>query len=325
MKKTLVALAAVAATSAAFAEVKISGAAALGINAAKTTTSGKATTVTTLGDPQFNSSLNFNVSEDIGNGLKAEAQIGLYPYLSTNDAPTGYQSFIGLSGGFGGLKAGKFADAQALVNFTYDAVGAWGANQANFAGGSLGGFFLEDQVKYTLPTLVNGLTASYTRGFGEDTGGLVTGNSNTYALGYSVSGFAVDIANSSVKNSLTETKTINNIGLSYDFGVAKVVALSASQKNGTNAAVTGSSFGVIVPVGDIALTLQTSTASGTIAAAGAATSTVKQTGTDVKVSYTLSKRTVVHALMNTRKGSDGITAASGNSVSNTQLFVLHAF
>jgi predicted porin len=110
MKKTLVALAALAAT-ASFAQssVTITGAVATALNSQTNTTAAGATT-NTLGlfnNPTGTTSVIFRGTEDLGGGLKGLFLIELDPNANYNNAasPTG-EIFVGLDAGWGTLKMG---------------------------------------------------------------------------------------------------------------------------------------------------------------------------------------------------------------------------
>ena len=323
MKKTLVAVAAITAVTGAMAQATISGSIEMGYTSATTSTAGSVATTKSLGDGHGNSSLNFNAAEDLGGGVKADMQIGFLPIVDKyTGTQTSYQSFLGLSGDFGRIQGGAFTQSQANVVFNYDLMGAWGLSVANFAAVNTG-FFMNNQLKYSLPAIAKGFTADYTKGFGETTGSKI-GDSNTYAVGYKTGGFSADYAYTSMASSTTVTMSASNVGLSYDFGMAKVSALIASQKNGANTTVTGSSYGVSVPFGAAAIAVQQSNATAYTASTTAAPTAVAQSALDWKISYALSKRTSVYGMYGSASGY-GTAAATGNSNKKTQIFVLHSF
>ena len=142
MKKTLIALAAVAATSAAFAQssVTIDGFVTLGVenvdSLAVSSTTGAVTK--TNGTSKLNAAnganqIRFRGTEDLGGGLKANFTLAqrFSPESGLNDGtankrPTFQgESTVGLSGGFGSVKLGRALTAlQGPINAT-DPWGTW--------------------------------------------------------------------------------------------------------------------------------------------------------------------------------------------------------
>ncbi|MDO9149615.1 MAG: porin [Hydrogenophaga sp.] len=159
MKKTLIALAAVAVSSAAFAQssVTIDGFVTLGVenadslavSAGPTTANPTAapvgTVVKTNGTSRLNAAnganqLRFRGTEDLGGGLKAHFTLAqrFSPESGSNDGtlnqrPTFQgESTVGLSGGFGGIKLGRALTAlQGPVNAT-DPWGTWTVGSTAF-------------------------------------------------------------------------------------------------------------------------------------------------------------------------------------------------
>ncbi len=334
MKKTLVAIAALAAVTGAMAQATISGGLAFGYDSQTNSTGGAVITTKQFGDPRGNSALNFNVSEDIGGGLKAEGQVGFLPRLDSGagtsgsgtvaTAPAGYQSFLALSGDFGRLQGGTFADSQALVQFNHDVVNAWGFNPTNGAAAALGGFFLSNQLKYTLPTLANGLTLSATKALGETSGSRV-GESTSFAAGYTQGGFSADVAYTTLAASVAIDTTITAVGASYDFGMAKLSGIMTQHAVENSTTTTASNIGVTIPVGAFTLAVQSGSANGGTLVNTTGSTAVTQTSVDWRVSYALSKRTTIHGVYSTLDGNNGTTSVNGDSVRRSQLFVQHSF
>lgn len=325
------------------AEATISGSIAYGMDTTTATTSGAVVTTKTFGDIRANSSLNFGVSEDIGGGLKAEGQIGFLPTIdgggngSTNGVAqfsaagntTGYQSFLALSGDFGRIQGGRFADSQALVQFNHDVTGAWGYNPTNAAAAALGGFFSANQLKYTLPTFVNGLSLSTTKALGE-TSGNRTGEHTSFAAGYAQGGLSADIAYTKLAASVAIDTTITGFGVSYDFGMAKLSGIMTTHAVENQTATSASNIGITVPFGALSVAVQAGTANRYIVSNTAAATGVTQTSVDWRIGYALSKRTNIYAVYSTLDGNNGNgTAASaavnGDSLKRSSVFVLHSF
>jgi predicted porin len=340
MKKTLVAVAALAAVTGAMAQATISGAIAFGYDSITNSAAGITQTTKSFGDAPGNSSLNFNVSEDIGNGLKAEGQIGFLPTIdaggngaanavSAAGNTTGYQSFIALSGDFGRIQGGRFADSQALVQFGHDVVNAWGYNPTNGLAAQFGSFFAPNQLKYTTPSIFSGLTLSATKGLGETAGSRV-GESTSFAAGYAQGGFSADIAYTKIAASVAIDTTITGLGASYDFGIAKLSGIMTEHQVENQTSTTASSVGVTVPVGAFTFAAQAGTSDNFAVSNLLAPTAVKQTSVDWRVSYALSKRTNIHGVFSTLDGNNGnATAANaavtGDSRKLSRVFISHSF
>jgi len=182
MKKTLVAVAALAAATGAMAQVTISGIVDQSVTRIINKDSSASTTATTtsIGSQYTGADLNIGGSEDLGNGLTARFNVGMF--LDADSAfgtdPTNYQSFAGIAGGFGDVQIGQFFSVMHSVNASYDAAGYSQVNTSHQvtqgASGAVGGNLgqlVANHVQYTLPKLVDGLTvkvskSSFTIGLG---------------------------------------------------------------------------------------------------------------------------------------------------------------
>jgi len=254
MKKTLVAVAAMAAFSGAYAEVTISG-----LLDAAITVDG---TNSTLGvGPNGGSEFTLGMTEDLGNGLKA---IGAFTVIG--DVLTGsidnfatYNSFVGLSGEFGSVKLGSQWSPIFLASTISDASGRWGsANLANpaelqttnsitYSSPSISGFSLSFQRELG----VAGTPAAGTAAF-INTG---SGTTQAYSLNYSAGGFTAAYATGTNANTVggDETKT-SLFAANYNFGMATVHygnLTTDAAANGTN--VKSNSIGVSAPIGAVTL------------------------------------------------------------------------
>ncbi len=213
MKKTLIALAALAST-AAFAQssVTISGSFDAGVG--RTSTDAAATGVTTSGNPRNN--ITFSGTEDLGGGLKAMfgAQYRFNPATGKDsyDAPM-EQVWLGLTGGFGTLKAGRFTGAFAGPENNFD---AWGTDSA--------GVSLEGTARY------NGQVAYYTPNFNGFTVGVqINPKANNTGALKDGSDFAVSYAAGAVTADVgyrddTNKDKLTYVDGTYDMGVAKLGA-----------------------------------------------------------------------------------------------------
>jgi len=339
MKKTLVAVAAMAAVSGAMAEVTISGALEVGIaNTAAKTSGGTSSSVKSLDDTNGNNVINFTVKEDLGSGMAADVNIGIYPSLDYGTAAGGYQTYMGLSGAsFGRIQGGAFATNAFTTILNGDATGAAGqgpligigmnanGDRTGWAGASL---FDANQLSYTLPTFVTGLGLNYTKKFGESTTSAGTGDASSYKVSY-VSG-PVSVAYTSqtgkYSSSLTDKGTV--LTGNYDLGMAKVFAGYATLKQGTSNTLSATSYGINVPFNGLTFMWNYATVNGGQATTAITAGTIGQNQTEYGVKYELSKRTsVTYIYSNRNNGLGNATAAYTTGSTNTlnKVFVVHSF
>jgi len=296
MKKTLVAVAALAAVAGAQADVSITGL----IESAYSTNS-KAKGITT--GQNGGSEVRFGGSEDLGSGLKASFSLVALGDVntegSTNAPFANYNSFIGLSGDFGSLKLGnQFSPIFNVVGGTT----AWGlaANTSTNTQPTLAR--LSGSVNYSTPS-ISGFTIAV-QGDGNSTN---TGYSVTYAAGALTAAYGFNRDTNGDQNA---------VGLAYDLGAAKLFLSSLSGYIGAkNKSAT--EVGVSVPFGAASLVASTSSSNATGV----------KTASNVGVKYDLSKRTQVYYL-NTVNGSaatsgfsNGLAAGSVTNIVGLQ----HAF
>ena len=301
MKKTLVAVAAIAAFAGAHADVTITG-----VLETAVLSKGGATSM----NPGTNGTeFDFGVSDDLGNGLKAMGSVAIlmnpydgetaYGNSAIGNASTAtsagsvshYNSYVGLAGSLGSLKLGQqfsptfFAGAVGDVGgrsglSSYQAGGLTGqvANSATITSASISGLVVQYQ-----KVLNNSITAIQGKGY--------SGYSLTYTNGGLTAAYAG--AKNSVYSTTTSGITESVYGVSYDFGVAKVTA-GGSAKNTAKSAASG--VGIAVPFGAITVAVGTSKLSTT-------------TATDYGVSYAFSKRTLGYVGMNTTTSASNTTVA----------------
>jgi len=397
MKKTLIALAAVAVSTGAMAQATISG--ILDVNAVannKTTATSATNAVTTkkTATNQANngwatSELRIGGSEDLGGGLTASFQLntGLANGASTL---ADRDRWLQLSGGFGSVRIGSLAPAPAngFNGFTgsrttasagslYTPILGGSAEMgADFAAGSFERG-LGRTIQYTSPSM-NGFTVnvSYANSKADDSalGGKAdaqqTGLSFAYAAGplalgggtnqrkVNTEAVAAVVGTCVVNNSNTTVGTttilgpngcklpvaakdeashkgkLNWLGASYNLGVATVSAAHITRKDTSTdkagVTTTGTDvkmnvLGLAVPMG--ATTIGASVYRGTNKMGSAATDDLKLTGHQLSVTYALSKRTQVYAVMgeakSARKGgnTDGVTGKrTSNAIGLTHSF-----
>ena len=132
MKKSLIALTLAALPVAAMADVTLYGTIKAGVEVSRTKTtegnvSTKDRTATEIAD--FGSKIGFKGHEHLGNNLNAIWQVEQKASIAGTDSGFGTrESFIGLEGGFGKIRAGKLNTA---LKDSGDNVNAWESSDAN--------------------------------------------------------------------------------------------------------------------------------------------------------------------------------------------------
>lgn len=239
MKKTLVAVAALAA-SAAFAQssVTLYGVADAYFGSEKINGVTSNTVVNSGGLSQ--SRIGLSVKEDLGSGLSAFAIIeGNVALDQGAGATSDRKSIVGLSGGFGAISLGQQqTPMQDVLENVIDAQGNSGFSTVNAAlvgnvaaaGATL--LTMGNSVRYDTPNF-DGFSAAVQIGFGEDkTLATSAGRGVSLNLSYANGPVAVAVAHETIKGSLVGFAPINPgpgvtvkataLGGSYDFGVAKL-------------------------------------------------------------------------------------------------------
>ena len=185
MKKTLIALAAVAATGAAFAQSSVTLSGSLDVGVVRNGAAG--TTVLNQAGNGLNN-LVFSGSEDLGGGLKANfvLQQRFNPTNGNNDGTNaGRRTFqgastVGLSGGFGNIRLGREIEAFNDVNNWADPWGTVRSASIAFANGNaaLGPDAADlgrtEGIHYNSPSF-GGLTIGVTYGFKDQTSAQIGG------------------------------------------------------------------------------------------------------------------------------------------------------
>lgn len=257
MKKSLIALAALAATGAAMAQssVTLYGVLDTGLTYSKGAESVYG--LTHVGG-NVNSRLGFRGVEDLGNGLKAtfnlEAGIGVddgTDYFTGSGMAFRRTSTVGLEGDFGSVRLGRMLTSSYMAVSRYDAFGDTGI------GGSLAwgnGYQARSQnaVSYSSPNF-SGVKFGVEYGFGEQVkarDSRYVGAGVTYDNGPLSLGLGVDRANDI---NASDLKTVQ-VGGAYDFGAAKVLAYYKQTKydvlaTNTDWKLNSAGLGVTAPVG----------------------------------------------------------------------------
>ncbi|MFY9458334.1 MAG: porin [Aquabacterium commune] len=261
MKKTVLALAAIAASSAAFAQssVTLYGLVDASVESVKGNTAGKGTTFNRVSSGNLvTSRLGFKGVEDLGGGLKAKFQLEAAVSADTGASASGGRFFdraawVGLASAEAGeLRIGR---QDSLIGAQIvDAIGAY-AYDASVVAVTLGGSTfrrIDNALTYIAPTFVPGLTVSaqYSTAMDSNTDnnaetqsvtpGSVIGRgfgfSANFVQGPLSAGASYIQVNSANKAATTGEQ--ENVGLfiygAYDLGVAKLTAYYNDDSNDGN-------------------------------------------------------------------------------------------
>ncbi len=325
MKKSLIALAALAAVTAASAQstVTLSGAysfsyqtdltnvaansALVTVNSARGGTAAAAAATTVDGQGFTVTAAEFKLAavEDLGGGLKASFDYTMETGNFRGAPVTRADSGIGVSTPMGNiamrntrssdLLAAIGSPAISLPDGIYESVSSRGAI---------------DTVSYTAPS-ISGFTASVTYVEGNDGAiDLPTTNAksiNVYGVNYANGPISATYAMKvhSLAAGSTIKKNQNELAASYDFGVAKVGFAFDDKTTAKGKTATG--YSITVPVGAI-----------TFGAHMFKRDAVRMT--DVGASYAFSKRTSVSVAAGTMKG-----LAAANNGNQSRIRLLHTF
>jgi hypothetical protein len=264
---------------------------------------------TVAADQSSGNTINFNIVEDLGGGLKFTGATQMR-YFSENAqtnntsgadmkaASAFHLAAIGVSGGFGHIQAGRIGLDQL---WGYNPFGSTGAH-VNVS--ATGGATENGQIRYTSPTFSGFKAVLASTQKGNTTGAAENGSQVlvSYANG--------PLSATLVSETVTNGTEYSGIGASYDLGVAKVMFISATDKSAAGVKTKdGQSFSVTVPMG--AITFKAGMMNDKL--------TANQDKTSIGVDYALSKRTVLE--LNTYK-TENETTVTGQ---NTWMGVRHSF
>lgn len=314
MKKTLIALAAVAATGAAFAQssVTLYGVADIGI----TDTNAPGTKLKLDSSATMNNGTSrwgIRGTEDLGGGLKAG--FNFEAGLSLDNGVTGQSggnyfsraAYMTLAGGFGELSLGR------RLNPAYYTWAGWElTGSANYSavlsqfGGVLNGIRNNDLVMYTSPSF-NGFTVQFGHVLKGDAG---VGAINDLSLRYAQGPLSVAFDYNKQSNVPGSNK---HLGASYDFGGFKLAGAIIDPKGDSK----GFSIGGSTKLGMVDLTLDI-----------ARDTDAKDTDFLLEAKYPLSKRTFAYAAyLRDGKKKDGAfkAATAGKNVGGFGLGIRHNF
>ena len=250
MKKSLIALAVLAASGAAMAQssVTLYGVVDTGLTYSKGEESVYG--MTHVGG-NVNSRLGFRGVEDLGNGLKAtfnlEAGMGVddgnnYMDKDSNGMAFRRTSTVGLAGNFGEVRLGRMLTSSYLAVSRYDAFGDTGIGASLAWNGTETGYAprTENAISYTSPNF-SGFKFGAEYGFGEKkdardsryigVGATYDNGPLSLGLGFDrINNVGYVAANPPAPAELGEDLTTWQLGGAYNFGVAKLLAFYKQTK-----------------------------------------------------------------------------------------------
>jgi predicted porin len=348
MKKSLVALAVLAASGAAFAQSSVT---LFGVvDATVAFGNGSISNKTQLTNSGYNSSrLGFRGTEDLGGGLNAsfwlEAGVnndnGAGANTSTNNQATGAtggggltfnrRSTVSLGGAFGEVRLGRDYTPHFWNQTVFDPFGTNGVGTTQTLNSGLGGATAvraSNSVGYFLPKM-GGIYGQAQLYMGENNkNGAATekdGGGVSLRVGYAAGPINAALAFSETKFAAGNIKS-TNVGASYDLGVAKLSGLYTQDNNSITADGKGYLLGVNAPMG-----------AGEIRAAFStykinSVNDPKSNKLALGYVHNLSKRTALYTTLARVSNSggaaqalNGAATAANNSSTGVDLGVKHSF
>jgi len=319
MKKSLIALAALAAfgTASAQSTVTISGNIAAGF-AGDTTSAG----VKTGGYGFDTSNVPFSVVDDLGGGLTAFGSMSIENF--GEDVPTnGNGATLGLRGGFGSVTFTSVEGSDFLpVDGLTAASNGTDADRITYTTPQISGFTFslshQDAIDAgtVLSSTVSALSALHPAEIDADVRG--TSSVLTGAVNYSVGPLAIDAVHADFTGSATITSR-TGVRAAYDFGMAKITYGMMKQKmiaSGTDVTETG--LTIAAPLGPVTASYSYAT-SKTEGGTG-----LTKKGNALTLSYALSKRSSL-ALYSEEHDVAGSAALTASKVKEYSLLLKHAF
>ena len=345
MKKSLIALAVLAASGASFAQVSITGNVTAGFQSSNVPKNAIGTDGLVAGAEASSSGFGvdtaeivFSAKEDLGGGMKASAKLGLVDAargMTAGRPNTGFgpgDTELGLSGGFGQLTLSSSRGADYLSG------GVAGVGGTFMDGRVFGARTSTDAVAYSMPVGPVTVGLSYaekadTLGLGVGTSGAASATSGRQAavtVQYAGGPLAADAAYLSDID--VGGKNHYRLSASYDLGVAKLGGGYESQSYDLNAAKSTTAdllVGVSVPMGPV--TLGANWAQRQVSETNIAAVDGTNNGYSLKAAYALSKRTSVSADYTSWTGrATASTAPVANAIATDKnsvynLFLSHSF
>jgi len=324
MKKSLVALAVLAASGAAMAQSSVT---LFGVvDAAYAVGKGSASSKTQLRNSGYNSSrLGFRGVEDLGGGMKASfwLEAGVNNDDGTGSASSALnqaqtaanvgtqgltfnrRSTVSLEGSMGELRLGRDYTPQFWSETAFDPFGTNGVGtNIAFNKGGTTGVRASNSIGYLSPSMGGiKLWAQTYMGENASTAAKV-GDGNAFRITFDQGKFSAAIADSSLTTGAGTTNKTSNMAASYDLGVAKVMAMSNTTKITGAKDIKGSVIGALVPM-----------AGGTFRISQSQTDQAGKKAKQMAVGFVqpMSKRTDLYATYARVANSGGSTTALNGS------------
>ena len=330
MKKSLIALAVLAASGASFAQSSVSvyGVADVWFGSVKAV---NVTNTVLNSNGVAASRFGFKGTEDLGGGLKANFLLeqGFNIDSGSTDAGQAFsrQSYVGFSGGFGEVKLGKmwtaYDDVAGSTQAVFDSalsplsgVSTVWASQ-NYAANPANGLY------YVSPSF-GGVTAAVSYALGENKTAALDASSVT-ALNVQYAGGPVTaaLAYQTQKPQAGDSLNFTTLRGSYNLGVAKLIAAYGRKDGGGLVNANEYMIGADVPVAK-ALTLSASYARSNNDDNGAVKGD-ERTGFGLAAAYSLSKRTTAYAGLRVATTKVNGVSNDANDVNVYAIGVNHTF
>ena len=359
MKKTLIALATLAAAGTSFAQssVTISGL----LDMAYYKIGGSGSTAQTNGQGvstiigSATSAINFSVVEDLGGGLRAQAFVALDPRTFAMDGAAGaatapgigrHETFVGVTGGFGQIRLGAVNSGSLAASSAGSVMGTATGGGYGVADLQAGGAIRYSRsVRYDTPR-VNGFAASINYAPGNDDG-TTAGNSLLGGIVMPVGAQVTDLGLSYVKGPINVTlsslqrsatpgtttplvkSTYNSIGANYTMGAARLFATMGDGDKSSQAAASGGLTALVNSTPNLDTKLSRIGGQYTMGATTLMASnttlevgtTPKRTIMGLRADYALSKRTAAYGVYE----SIDTGATSANKINTVAVGVRHTF
>ena len=346
MKKSLIALAVLAASGAAMAQSSVTLYGRLDASVGQTSTkvgSAAKSKQNGVSSSELNSTFwGLKGSEDLGGGLKAIFKLESRFQVDTGSAGSATsantlferEANVGIEGGFGTVKLGRspsvFDDLQGTFNHSFGSNFkvaqsiANGTGVADFAG------TLSNSIKFNSANY-GGFSGALQYGFGEnkETGTNAAGNATDvislsvkYAAGPLVVGYAYQQEKQpqAVATTAQDKRKFNLLGASYDLGVAKLTADYATAQDVARKDK-AYQLGAIVPMGAFAVAVGYDKEKST----GAGVAELEGSGYNLVGTYDLSKRTTLYAGYKAFKTEAGNVTVVETKTTSLQAGVRHTF